>query len=134
MTAKEIFETMYSGDEFSKWLGVEMLEISEGYCKLKMVIREEMLNGFSIAHGGIAYSLADSAFAFASNSYGRKSVSIETSISHTKALIHGEIIIAEAKALHIGNKTAIFDVKVYNQHNDIVALFKGTVYRTSKEY
>ncbi len=122
-------------DYFSQWLGIEILESKFGYSKLKMSIRKEMLNGFGIAHGGITYSLADSALAFASNSHGVKSVSVETSISHTKPLHENDIIIAEATEEHISNKIGIYQIKIINQNtHELVASFKGTVYRTSKQW
>ncbi len=122
-------------DYFSQWLGIEVLEIKEGSCKLKMVIRKDMLNGFGIAHGGITYSLADSALAFASNSHGQKAVSIETSISHTESLKEHDIIIAEAIEEKRSNKIGIYTIKVTNTADQkVVALFKGTVYRTSKNW
>lgn len=123
---------MFEHDHYSQWLGIERLEDDAGRSVLRMTIRKEMLNGFGIAHGGITYSFADSAFAFASNSHGRKSVSIETSISHLEALHEGDVITAYAEEEHLGNKTAIYRVTVKNQHEKTVALFKGTVYRTSK--
>jgi len=125
---------MLGNDAFSKWLGIEVLEISEGSCELQLTVRQEMTNGFDIAHGGITYSLADSALAFASNSHGRKSVSVETSISHTKPSIVGDILTAKAVEKSISNKIAIYEITIANQNNIIVALFKGTVYRTSKEW
>ncbi|AEV33224.1 hypothetical protein Oweho_2251 [Owenweeksia hongkongensis DSM 17368] len=134
MEGKAIVDKMYNGDAFSQWLGIERIEERAGYSKLKMRVREEMTNGFKIAHGGITYSLADSALAFASNSHGRQAVSIETSISHTKAVHIGDILIAEAIELNLTNATGIYDIKVTNQNNEVVALFKGTVYRTKKEW
>ncbi len=128
----KIVNAMYKGDAFSKWLGIEIVEVGEGFCDLKLVVREEMTNGFKIAHGGITYSLADSALAFASNSHGRKSVSVETSISHTKQCLVGDVIIAKAKEKSITNKIAIYEITITNQKEEVVALFKGTVYRTSK--
>ena len=125
---------MFKGDAFSKWLGIEVVEVKEGFCELKMVVREEMTNGFKIAHGGITYSLADSALAFASNSHGRKSVSIETSISHTKQCLVGDVITAKAIEKSISNKIAIYEITITNQKEETVALFKGTVYRTSKDW
>mgnify|MGYP000518893748 CR=1 FL=1 len=92
MTPKEIVHKMYDNDPFSKWLGIELDAISEGSCQLSMTIRQDMLNGFGIAHGGITYSLADSALAFAANTHGRQSVSIDTSINHTEALKEGDTI------------------------------------------
>src|SRR5688572_22649346 len=96
MNASEIVNTMMKKDYFSQWLGIKVLEVKEGYCRLGMTVTKDMLNGFGIAHGGISYSLADSALAFASNSKGPKSVSIETSIAHIKALKENDSIVAEA--------------------------------------
>lgn len=129
----EIVNTMMAKDYFSQWMGIEVLEVKEGYSKLQMTIREDMLNGFGIAHGGITYSIADSALAFASNSHGQKTVSVETSISHTISLKAGDVIIAEATEEHCSNKIGIYTVKIYTI-SETVALFKGTVYRTSKEW
>ena len=134
MEAKEVVDKMYNGDAFSQWLGIERLDERAGYCKLRMAVREEMTNGFKIAHGGITYSLADSALAFASNGYGRQAVSIETSISHTKPVFIDDVITAEAIELNLTNATGIYDIKITNQKNEVVALFKGTVYRTKKEW
>ena len=132
-SAKEIVNTMVAKDTFSQWLGIEVLEVNEGSCKLQMTVREDMLNGFGIAHGGITYSLADSALAFASNSHGQKSVSVETSISHLISLKANDLIIAEALEEHCSNKIGVYTVKIYKAtDNAVVALFKGTVYRTSK--
>jgi len=125
---------MYQNDAFSKWLGIELLEIGEGFCELKLTIRKEMTNGFDIAHGGISYSLADSALAFASNSHGRKSVSVETSISHTKPCVVGDVLTAKAVEKSISTKIAIYEITITNQNKEIVALFKGTVYRTNKKW
>ena len=131
--AEKVVDAMFTNDPFSLWLGIERVKVEPGYCMLKMQIRREMLNGFSIAHGGIAYSLADSALAFASNSHGRKSVSIETSISHTVSLQEGDTILATAKEISLTNKIGIYDITITKEGNT-VALFRGTVYRTSKEW
>jgi acyl-CoA thioesterase len=129
---QRVVDTMMSKDFFSQWLGIEVVLAAPGQSILKMKIRNEMLNGFGIAHGGISFSLADSALAFASNSHGQKSVSIETSISHTKSLVEGDEIIASATELSRSNKIAVYSIAITNQQNETVALFKGTVYRTSK--
>lgn len=129
----EIVNQMMDKDYFSQWLGITVLEVGEGTCKLQMTVRKEMLNGFGIAHGGITYSFADSALAFASNSQGQKAVSVETSISHTQSLKEGDTIIAEAKEEHRSNKIAVYSIKV-SKDGETVALFKGTVYRTSKTW
>jgi acyl-CoA thioesterase len=132
--AKKVVDEMMNGDAFSQWLGIEILEITEGFCKLKMTVRDEMTNGFNIAHGGIAYSLADSCLAFAANADGIQAVSIETSISHTKKVASGDTLIATSKEMNKSNKTALYYITITNQDNLEVAHFKGTVYRTGKEW
>src|ERR1700747_2432539 len=125
---------MYANDAFSKWLGIEIVKVGEGSCELKMKVRKEMLNGFAIAHGGITYSLADSALAFASNSHGKKAVSVETSISHTQTVKEHDDLIAIATEQHMSDKIAVYQIVVTNQENKTVALFKGVVYRTQKDW
>lgn len=132
--AERVVQRMFDQDWFSQWLGIERVLVEPGKCILKMIIRKEMLNGFAIAHGGITYSMADSALAFAANSYGKRSVSVETSISHTEPLMEGDEIIATAIELNKSNKIGIYSVTVANHHGRTVALFKGTVYRTSKDW
>ena len=132
--AKKVVDKMISGDAFSQWLGIEVLEITEGLCKLKMTVKDEMTNGFKIAHGGISYSLADSCLAFAANADGIQAVSIETSISHTKKIASGDILIATSKEMNKSSKTTLYYITITNQDNLEVAHFKGTVYRTGKEW
>lgn len=132
--ATAIVDAMMNKDYFSQWLGVERLEERDGFCKLKMTIRKEMCNGFEIAHGGISYSFADSALAFASNSHGRHAVSIETSISHIKPLKTGDVILAIAEEKSRSNKIAIYEVRVEKENGELVALFKGTVFRKETEW
>lgn len=132
--AGKVVDKMMEHDAFSQWLGIERVEDAPGRSVLQMTVRKEMLNGFHIAHGGITYSLADSALAFASNSHGRKAVSIETSISHTESVHEGDVLTAEAVEENAGNKISFYQVRVKNQHGRLVALFKGTVYRTGKEW
>lgn len=132
---QKIVDMMMTNDYFSHWLGIEIVEVKEGSCKLQLTIRKEMLNGFGIAHGGITYSLADSALAFASNSHGQKAVSIETSISHTESLKENDVIIAEAFEEKCSNKIGIYSIKITRiSDQKMVALFKGTVYRTSQNW
>jgi len=131
---KEIIERMMENDSYSKWLGIKLVDIKKGYCKLKMHVTQEMTNGFFIAHGGICYSLADSALAFASNSNGNKALSVETSISHTKKVNKNDILTAETKELSITNKTGLYSITISNQDNIEVALFKGTVYISDKTW
>ena len=132
--ATKVTDQMYKEDWFSQWLGIERLGEDEGSAKLRLTIRKDMLNGFGIAHGGITYSLADSAFAFACNSHGRKSVSVETSISHLKPLKEGDVITATAVEESLSNKISVYRIEITNKAGEKVALFKGTAYRTSKEW
>ena len=131
---RKIINKMFDQDAFSQWLGIKIVEVSEGNCQLQMPVRSEMLNGFQIAHGGIAYSLADSALAFASNSHGRKSLSVETSISHTVSVKEGNVLTAATEELSLSDKIGVYLITITNQDNQKVAYFKGTVYRTSKEW
>ena len=129
MTPKDIVSTqMYDNDAFSKWLGIELVNIEHGNCVISLLVRKEMLNGFGIAHGGITYSLADSAFAFASNSYGNHAVSIETSISHIKPIFEGDKLTATVVEKSRGKTIGVYEVLVVNQKNIMVSLFKGTVF------
>lgn len=130
--AKEIVHQMFDNDAFSKWLGIEIIEIGEGISTLRMTVRKEMLNGFDVLHGGITYSLADSSLAFASNAYGRKSMSIETSISHTLSCKEGDVLTTKTVERSLSNRIGVYDITVTNQDDKVVALFKGTVYRSDK--
>lgn len=133
MTPETIVHKMFDNDAFSKWLGISLLAIEAGSCKLSMQIRQEMLNGFGIAHGAITYALADSALAFASNSHGKHAVSIDTSINHIEALKEGDVIIATAKENSKKNKFGFYTIEV-TCNDKLVALFKGTVYRSEKNW
>ena len=123
---------MMQHDLFSQWLGIEVLEIKEGYSKIKMTVREEMINGFGIVHGGIAFSLADSAFAFACNNRNVLSVALDTAINFLKPVSVGDILTAEAKELHNGKSTGLYHITITNQNDHTVALFKGLCYRTNR--
>jgi acyl-CoA thioesterase len=129
-----IIGKMMENDAFSKWLNIELVDIKKGYCRLKMHVTKEMTNGFFIAHGGICYSLADSALAFSSNSHGYKAVSVETSISHTRKVMINDILTAETKELSKTKKTALYSIMISNQNNQRVAFFKGTVYISDKTW
>lgn len=128
-----ILEKMLGKDTFSHWLGIVIDEYREGYCRLQYTIRPDMLNGFSIVHGGVIFSAADSAFAFACNSHGRISVALDVHISFMRAGKPGDVMTVEAKEVHTGNKTSFYDIITTNQNGEIVANFKGTAYRTGKE-
>ena len=131
--ANGVVNHMMEHDLFSQWLGIEVLEIKEGYSKIKMTIRKEMINGFDIVHGGIAFSLADSAFAFACNNRNILSVALDASINFIKPVHVGDILIAEAKELHNGKSTGLYHITITNQKEHLIAQFKGLCYRTDKK-
>ncbi len=124
---------MMEHDLFSQWLGIEVMEIKEGYSKLKMTVRKEMINGFGIVHGGIAFALADSAFAFACNNRNNLSVALDTAINFTRPVHVGDELTAETKELHNGKSTGLYHITITNQKDHVVAVFKGTCFRTSKK-
>lgn len=130
--ANNVVNHMMENDYFSQWMGVEVLEVREGYSKIKMTIRKEMVNGFGIVHGGLPFSLADSAFAFACNNRNNLSVALDVTITFTKAVNVGDVLTAEAKEVHNGRSTGVYLITVINQKNETVALFKGTCFRTGK--
>lgn len=132
MQPESVVAHMMKNDLFSQWLGISVLEIKEGYSKISMTVREEMINGFGIVHGGIAFSLADSAFAFACNNRNNLSVALETTINFLKPVAPGDVLTAEASEIHNGKSTGLYLIKVVNQQNVQVALFKGTCFRTGK--
>ncbi|HUS00339.1 MAG TPA: hydroxyphenylacetyl-CoA thioesterase PaaI [Chitinophagaceae bacterium] len=130
--ANKVVERMMQNDAFSQWMGLQVLEVREGYSKVQMTIRTEMLNGFGIVHGGLAFSLADSAFAFACNNRNNISVALDVTITFTKAVNVGDVLTAEAKEIHNGKSTGVYLITITNQKNEQVAFFKGTCFRTGK--
>ena len=130
--AKDVVNRMMQEDLFSQWLGIKVLEIREGYSRIQMTLRREMINGFDVVHGGIAFSLADSAFAFACNNRNNLSMALDTSITFTRQMQPGDLLTAEARELHNGRSTGLYLITVTNQNNEQVAVFKGTCFRTGK--
>lgn len=131
--ARAVYDKMMENDHCTRWMGATPEVIEEGHCRLRMVVRQEMLNGYGVLHGGIAFAFADSAFAFASNSYGRIAVSINGNMTYAKSAREGDVLLAEAKALNVNHRTADFDVNVMNEDGEVYYYFRGTVYRSSKE-
>ena len=131
-STKSVISHMLKNDQFSAWLGIEVLEVGQGSCKICMTVRDEMMNGFNIAHGGIAFSFADSALAIASNGYNKLSVALEISMSFTKSVISGEKLTATASEISLTNRIGVYHILITNQKGETVGSFKGTVYRTSK--
>ena len=131
-TGKDIISKMMKEDKFSQWMGIDILESEPGYVKLSMTIRDEMVNGFGICHGGITFSLADSALAFASNSRGSVSVALENNINYTKKINVGDTLTAKTEEIQNGRTIGVYKIRITNQNDDLVADFRGTVYRTGK--
>lgn len=129
-----IVDMMLNNDAFSRWLGIKVVDLLPGFCQLQMLVTEDMCNGFSIAHGGIAFSLADSCCSFAVNAHGRKAVSVETSVNQFKALQPGDSITCTCKEESLGKKLGVYTAEIINQDAVRIALFKGTYYRSEKRW
>ena len=126
--AGKVVDKMMRDDLFSQWLGIKVIEIKEGYSKIQMTVRNEMINGFGIVHGGVAFSLGDSAFAFACNNRNVLSVALDTAINFLKPVHVGDVLTAEAKELHNGKSTGLYHISISNQNEHVVAIFKGTCF------
>ncbi len=132
VSAQAVAEKVFEKDLFSQWLGIEIVSIKEGYSRIAMSVRPEMINGLGIVHGGIAFSLADSAFAFACNNRNNLSVALDTSINFLKPVHVGDRLEAIATEIHNGRSTGLYQISISNQHQVVVAIFKGTCFRTGK--
>jgi acyl-CoA thioesterase len=131
--AERVVAEMLEHDAFSRWLGLEVTSVAPNAATVRMTVRPEMVNGFGACHGGIAFSLADSALAFASNTHGRVTVSVENSIRYPAPIAPGDVLTATAVQETAGRRLAFFNVTVTRDSGDVVGLFRGTVYRTSRE-
>lgn len=132
--AERVVHGMLERDAFSRWLGLELVHLAPDAATVRMTVRPEMVNGFGVCHGGIAFSLADSALAFASNTHGRLTVSIENSIRYPAPVAPGDVLTAVAEQESAGNTLAFFAVTVRKQDGTAVGLFRGTVYRTHRQH
>jgi len=125
---------MLAHDEFSRWLGVELLDVKPKRVAIRMVVRQDMTNGFGVCHGGVTFAFADSAFAFASNTGGQLSVSIENSMTYPAAVRVGDVLLAEAEKEASSRRLAYYRVRVTRNDGTVVALFRGTVYQTERQH
>lgn len=126
-------QKLYSGDAFSQWMGVELVDVKENYCLIKMPIKAEMINGLKTVHGGVTFSLADSALAFSSNTKGDAAVALNCYINFMKAVRLGDTLSAESILLNETRKTAVYEISVKNQEDELMASFRGTVYKIGKK-
>ena len=133
-TPKEIVDLMMANDKFSHWMNLDITHVDRGSCEAKCTVKDEMLNGFDILHGGITYSISDSLLAFASNAYGYKCVSIETSIAHTRVVKVDETLTAKCTEIHRGKSIGIYSVEIVDEANNLVSKFKGTVSVSKNEW
>jgi len=132
--AERVVAAMIEKDAFSRWLGIDVLEVGPRRSTCRLTVRAEMVNGFGVTHGGIAFSLADSAFAFACNTNGKVTVSIENSITYPAAIHVGDVLTAVAREDAASGKLSYYSAEVTNQNGDVVGLFRGTAIKTAKEH
>lgn len=130
---QKLAEYILSNDEFSKWLGIKIIKADTNYCLIKMPIRPEMINSLRTVHGGVTFSFAESALAISSNNRGDAAVALNCVINFTKAVKFGDTLTAESILTFETRKTAVYDISVYNQHQELVAAFRGTVYKIGKQ-
>jgi acyl-CoA thioesterase len=132
--AERVVNTMMAKDAFSQRMGMEVVEVRPNASTVRMRVTADMLNGFGVCHGGATFSLADSALAFASNTHGLVTVSIENSMTYPAAIREGDILTAAAEQEGNSNRLAFYRVVVKRGDTDVVALFRGTVYKTNKPF
>lgn len=133
MDHEGIFQRI-SQDPYAHFLGIELLALEPGYSKVSMVVGEQMLNFHGIPHGGVIFSLADVAFAAASNSHGRTAVALNVGINYLAAVPVGTRLYAEATEESLGYRTALYRLAVTTEDNTLVALAHGTVYRKKEQW
>lgn len=133
MTPLETAQYMLNQDHFSQWMGIKLIEVREKYCLIEMPVKQEMINGLKTVHGGITFSFADSALAFSSNNTNEASVALNCTINFTKAVKMGDILRAESVLFSDTRKTGIYDIKITNQKQELLAAFRGTVYKIDKK-
>jgi acyl-CoA thioesterase len=132
--AERVVEAMMAADAFSRWLGIKVLAVRPREATVAMTVRGEMVNGFGVSHGAIVYALADSALAFASNTHGQITVSIENSITYPHAVRVGDDLVARAEEESASNRLGYYRVTVTRKDGTVVGLFRGTVYKTKKDF
>ena len=127
--AERVAATMFSNDRASQALGMRIATVSPGRAELTMTVRDDMLNGHAICHGGFIFALADSTFAFACNSYNRNTVAQGCSIEYLAPAHAGDVLHAVGVERSRGGRTGVYDIEVRNQRGEAVALFRGKSYQ-----
>ena len=133
MSPQELAQYMLNQDHFSQWMGIKLIEVREKYCKIEMPIKQEMINGLRTVHGGVTFSLADSALAFSSNNTNDASVALNCLINFSKAVKLGDTLTAESVLISDTRKTGVYDISIKNQDDILVASFRGTVYKIDRK-
>ena len=123
--AKATAEVMWRDDNASKWLGIRIEEVRPGYARLSMTVTPNMVNGHDLCHGGLIFMLADSTFAFACNSHNQRAVAAGASIEFLAPAFLGDVLTAEGVEQALKGRTGVYDMKVTNQKNELIALFRG---------
>lgn len=131
--ANKVAEEMLKLDKHAQYLGMQVVEISPGYAELTLVVRDDMANGLGICHGGVTFSLADTAFAFACNSRNHRTLALNASITYSAPARTGDILRAVAQEQVLNGKTGVYDVVITNAHLEKIALFRGVSYRTRSQ-
>jgi acyl-CoA thioesterase len=131
--ARTIAARLLARDAFGQWLGLELGEVQLGACRLYFRVRPDMLDGFGGLHGGVAFAAADSAFALACNSHGRQSVGLTATMDFLETGRLGDVLLVEAREESLQEKVSVYRLRLTNQHGTLLALFKGTAYRTRHE-
>jgi acyl-CoA thioesterase len=123
--AKATADAMYAADACSRALGLELLEVRPGYARMRMAVRADFLNGHQICHGGLIFTLADSTFAFACNTYNINTVASGCSIEFLRPVRESDVLTAEAVEQTLSGRTGIYDIRVTNSTDETVAMFRG---------
>ena len=127
--AEAVRDAMFANDRASKSMGMQVLAIGPGTATLSMVVRDVMLNGFDICHGGFIATLADSAFAFACNSHNELTVASGFAIDIVAPGREADTLTAVASEVSLSGRTGVYDITIRNQRDELVAVFRGKSYR-----
>ena len=133
LSPQDIAQAMLAADRASASLGMELVEIREGYCRMSMLVRDDMVNGLGICHGGLIFAFGDTTFAFACNSRNVRTVALNCTINFLNAASVGTRLFAEACEKSLKGRTGLYDVAISDEHGRLIAEFRGTSYGTSSK-
>jgi acyl-CoA thioesterase len=133
LLAEEVGRRMFTEDKAAQAMGISLDAIAPGYARMSMKVREDMMNGFAICHGGITFTLGDTAFAYACNSRNQQTVALSCNITFATAVKLGDTLTATAREMVLNNRTGLYDIVIRNENNAEVAFFRGNSYCTKRE-